>query len=219
MQLLALTALLSASVPTPQPTSSLPPQNISPSAQLTGTLLDQYSAQGDGDDADEDELIGVSVNDTSYIPRSLLKRIGYKLVQAEETGEWEAVQREGADQVCVACIGWGGHDFMTQGHELAAASLCLCPDLACSLTRSTRMPAATTNPHTNPPNHTPQIEISPELAAELQSIAAGTAVDPRMVNSIVADLMSADEDLEEDEVPLRARRNPVVAAAAVSGAH
>lgn len=62
--------------------------------------MEQYAAQADLDDADEDELIGVTVNDTSYIPRSLLKRIGYKLVQDEESGEWEAVQREGADQVC-----------------------------------------------------------------------------------------------------------------------
>jgi hypothetical protein len=66
--------------------------------------------------------------------------------------------------------------------------------------------------------HTPQQkELSPQLQARLQAIAAGTAVDPRAVSAIVKDLMTADEDLEEAEVPLRARRNPVVAAAAVSG--
>lgn len=63
-----------------------------------------------------------------------------------------------------------------------------------------------------------QLEISPQLEAQLASIAAGTAVDPRAVNAIVRDLMTSDEDLEEAELPLRARRNPVVAAAAVSGA-
>jgi hypothetical protein len=63
-----------------------------------------------------------------------------------------------------------------------------------------------------------QIEISAELAAELESYALGTAVDTRDVDAIVRDLMAADDDLEEAEVPIRARRNPVVAAAAVSGA-
>jgi hypothetical protein len=64
----------------------------------------------------------------------------------------------------------------------------------------------------------PQIEISAELAAELESYALGTAVDSRDVDAIVRDLMAADDDLEEAELPIRARRNPVVAAAAVSGA-
>lgn len=63
-----------------------------------------------------------------------------------------------------------------------------------------------------------QIEISAGLAAELESYALGTAVDPRDVDAIVRDLLAADEDLEEAELPIRARRNPVVAAAAVSGA-
>lgn len=63
-----------------------------------------------------------------------------------------------------------------------------------------------------------QIELSAELAAELDSYILGTAVDSRDINAIVADLMAADEDLEEAELPIRARRNPVVAAAAVSGA-
>jgi hypothetical protein len=74
---------------------------------VTGTLLDTYGAAADLDDADEDELIGVSINDTSYIPRSLLKRMGYKLTQNEETKEWEAVAREGAEEVCVR-VCWGG---------------------------------------------------------------------------------------------------------------
>jgi hypothetical protein len=75
-------------------------QGIDPSRQVTGALLDEYgNSQVDYDDVDEDELIGVSVNSTSYIPRSLLKKVGYKLVKDEESGEWEAVEREGADQV------------------------------------------------------------------------------------------------------------------------
>lgn len=64
----------------------------------------------------------------------------------------------------------------------------------------------------------PQIEISDSLAAELEALAAGTAVDPRDIDAIVRDLLTSDEDLEEAEVPIFARRNPVVAAAAVSGA-
>lgn len=89
-------------VKTPPPSPSLPAvlQNLSPSAQVTGALLDEYgNSQVDLDDVDEDELIGVSVSNTSYIPRSLLKKIGYKIVKDEESGEWEAVEREGADQV------------------------------------------------------------------------------------------------------------------------
>lgn len=39
------------------------------------------------------------MDSTSYIPRRLLKKIGYKLAKDEESGEWEAVEREGADQV------------------------------------------------------------------------------------------------------------------------
>lgn len=67
---------------------------------MTGALLDEYgNSQVDYDDVDEDELIGVSVANSSYIPRRLLKRIGYKLAKDEESGEWEAVEREGADQV------------------------------------------------------------------------------------------------------------------------
>lgn len=63
-----------------------------------------------------------------------------------------------------------------------------------------------------------QIEISDELAAEMEALAAGTAVDPRDIDAIVKDLLADDDDLEEAEVPLYARRNPVVAAAAVTGA-
>jgi len=63
-----------------------------------------------------------------------------------------------------------------------------------------------------------QIEISDSLAAELEALAAGTAPDVREINAIVRDLMTDDDDLEEAELPLFARRNPVVAAAAVSGA-
>ena len=67
---------------------------------MTGALLDEYgNSQVDLDDVDEDELIGVSVSNTSFIPRRLLKQIGYKIVKDEESGEWEAVEREGADQV------------------------------------------------------------------------------------------------------------------------
>jgi hypothetical protein len=38
----------------------------------------------------------VATNDTSYVPASLLKRLGYKIVKAEEGGEWGVVRREGA---------------------------------------------------------------------------------------------------------------------------
>lgn len=64
-----------------------------------------------------------------------------------------------------------------------------------------------------------QIQISESLQLELESLALGTAVDKRDINAIVNDLLASDEDLEEAELPLFARRNPVVAAAAVSGAH
>lgn len=47
---------------------------------------------------------GVTVDSTTYIPRRLLKKIGYKLAKDEESGEWEAVAREGADQV--GCCTW-----------------------------------------------------------------------------------------------------------------
>jgi len=138
--------------------------NTSPSDEVTGALLDEYgNSQIDFDDVDEDELIGVSVSGASsgsYIPRRLLKKIGYKIVKDEESGEWQAVEREGADQ----------------------------------------------------------IEISDSLAADLEAIAAGTAPDPRDIDAIVRDLLADDDDLEEAELPLYARRNPVVAAAAVSGA-
>lgn len=63
-----------------------------------------------------------------------------------------------------------------------------------------------------------QLEISESLAAEMEAVALGTAVDPRDVDAIVKDLLASDEDLEEAELPIFARRNPVVAAAAVSGA-
>lgn len=63
-----------------------------------------------------------------------------------------------------------------------------------------------------------QIEISDSLAAELEALAAGTAVDRRDIDAIVRDILTPDEDFEEAELPVFARRNPVVAAAAVSGA-
>jgi hypothetical protein len=81
--------------------------------------MEEYgNSQVDYDDVDEDELIGVSVSSTgatSYIPRAMLKRIGMKIVKDEETGEWEAVEREGADQVglrgrgvvCQQGLSWG----------------------------------------------------------------------------------------------------------------
>lgn len=59
-------------------------------------LLDAFNADGDDD---EDELLSVVVDDTSYVPRSLLKRMGLKLQQAEEGGDWSLVAREGAAEV------------------------------------------------------------------------------------------------------------------------
>jgi hypothetical protein len=56
-------------------------------------LLDAFSGELE---EDEDECIGVATNDTSYVPASLLKRLGYKIVKAEESGEWGVVRREGA---------------------------------------------------------------------------------------------------------------------------
>jgi hypothetical protein len=41
------------------------------------------------------------------VPASLLKRLGYKIVKAEEGGEWGVVRREGAaEEVC--CRDMGG---------------------------------------------------------------------------------------------------------------
>jgi len=78
-------------------------QTTSPSDEVTGALFEEYgNNQVDFDDVDEDELIGVSVSGASsgsYIPRRMLKKIGYKIVKDEESGEWQAVEREGADQV------------------------------------------------------------------------------------------------------------------------
>lgn len=49
----------------------------------------------------------------------------------------------------------------------------------------------------------------------MEAIAVG-GYDQRAIDAIVRDLMS-DDDFEEAELPRLARRNPVVAAAAVSG--
>lgn len=98
-------------------------QNIDPSAQVNGALLEEYgnSSQVDYDDVDEDELIGVSFNNTSYIPRSLLKKLGVKIVKDEETGEWETVEREGADQVSIS-TGRCGSLQGVQGRECGVAA-------------------------------------------------------------------------------------------------
>lgn len=64
-----------------------------------------------------------------------------------------------------------------------------------------------------------QIQISESLQLELESLALGTTADKHDIDAIVNDLLASDDDLEEAELPLLARRNPVVAAAAVSGAH
>jgi hypothetical protein len=61
------------------------------------------------------------------------------------------------------------------------------------------------------------VEIDAELLEELEYTIAGRGPTSHQINSIVADLMDED-DTEEAEVPILARRNPVVAAAAVSGA-
>lgn len=66
---------------------------MDPTNASNATLLDAFSGELE---EDEDECIGVAVNDTSYVPASLLKRLGYKIVQAEEGGEWGVVRREGA---------------------------------------------------------------------------------------------------------------------------
>jgi hypothetical protein len=61
-----------------------------------------------------------------------------------------------------------------------------------------------------------EAELDAELAAELEAVASGL-YDSRAVDSIVKDLMAGDDEADEAEVPRLARRNPVVAAAAVSG--
>lgn len=124
MFILALTALPCCLLLSP-PFARLFPctQNIDPSAQVNGALLEEYgnSSQVDYDDVDEDELIGVSFNNTSYIPRSLLKKLGVKIVKDEETGEWETVEREGADQVSIS-TGRCGSLQGVQGRECGVAA-------------------------------------------------------------------------------------------------
>eukprot|EP00882_Tetradesmus_deserticola_P001197 GHRQ01001295.1.p1 GENE.GHRQ01001295.1~~GHRQ01001295.1.p1 ORF type:complete len:570 (+),score=303.00 GHRQ01001295.1:139-1848(+) len=134
------------------------PVGVDPTNASNVTLLDAFSGEPE---EDEDECIGVAVDDTSYVPASLLKRLGYKIVKAEEGGEWGVVRREGAAE---------------EG----------------------------------------EAEMDAELAAELEAVASGL-YDSRAVDSIVKDLMAGDDDADEAEVPRLARRNPVVAAAAVSG--
>lgn len=60
-----------------------------------------------------------------------------------------------------------------------------------------------------------QAEVDAQTWEEITAIANGT-YDPRAVDAIVRDLMAEDE-ADEAELPRLARRNPVVAAAAVSG--
>lgn len=68
------------------------------------------------------------------------------------------------------------------------------------------------------PSHTfpfLQAEVDAATWEEVTAIAEGH-YDPRAVDAIVRDLM-AEDDADEAELPRLARRNPVVAAAAVSG--
>jgi hypothetical protein len=74
----------------------------------------------------------------------------------------------------------------------------------------------TSSPHHHCITHQGEAELDAELAAELEAVASGL-YDSRAVDSIVKDLMSGDDEADEAEVPRLARRNPVVAAAAVSG--
>jgi hypothetical protein len=67
------------------------------SASVTGALLESCTA--DNVEDDEDEFVGVSTNDTSYVPRHLLVRMGYKIVKGEESGEWEVTKRDPAAEV------------------------------------------------------------------------------------------------------------------------
>jgi hypothetical protein len=77
----------------PFPFIAVPLQGVDPTNASNATLLDAFSGELE---EDEDECIGVATNDTSYVPASLLKRLGYKIVKAEEGGEWGVVRREGA---------------------------------------------------------------------------------------------------------------------------
>jgi hypothetical protein len=60
-------------------------------------------------------------------------------------------------------------------------------------------------------------ELDAALAAELAAVSSGL-YDARQVSAIVKELMADDDEDDEAELPALARRNPVVAAAAVSGA-
>lgn len=85
------------------------------------------------------------MDSTTYIPRRLLKKIGYKLAKDEESGEWEAVAREGADQVgrwaldaavVLLCVRWDHRQqrsVRAVGFVLLASS-CLCSTLRDVLT-------------------------------------------------------------------------------------
>eukprot|EP00878_Enallax_costatus_P004608 GHUV01004852.1.p1 GENE.GHUV01004852.1~~GHUV01004852.1.p1 ORF type:complete len:557 (+),score=249.71 GHUV01004852.1:74-1744(+) len=61
-----------------------------------------------------------------------------------------------------------------------------------------------------------EAEVDEQTYEQLEGIAVG-GYDPRAVDAIVRDLMADDDDFDEAELPRLARRNPVVAAAAVSG--
>eukprot|EP00879_Flechtneria_rotunda_P012753 GHRR01013317.1.p1 GENE.GHRR01013317.1~~GHRR01013317.1.p1 ORF type:complete len:992 (+),score=471.36 GHRR01013317.1:234-3209(+) len=131
------------------------PVGIDPTVGVTSTLLDRY--QADMEDEEESELVGVSSLDTSYVPRSLLKKMGYKIIKGEDSGEWEVARRGGTSD---------------------------------------------------------EAEDNEDLDEELASIIEGRHVSNHQIDAIVADVMADDDD--EAEVPRFARRNPVVAAAAVA---
>lgn len=64
---------------------------------MSANLLEAFNADVD---EDESECIGVAYNDTSYVPASLLKRLGYKIVKGEgEGGEWAVERRQAAEEV------------------------------------------------------------------------------------------------------------------------
>jgi hypothetical protein len=54
----------------------------------------QSVALTEDDDGEASELIDFwSLDNTNKLPKGALKKLGYKIVKNEESGEWEAVKR------------------------------------------------------------------------------------------------------------------------------
>lgn len=172
-------------------------------------LLTKSAMYLEDDDGEDSDLVGFYSDDYKSLPKDTLRRLGYKMA-ANEAGELEVVNR--------CALHWHRRRrCICRTMPPAGPCHCGCRAACCCCLSSRKLMSPSTR-HVSPALPLPACFCREESELPSEQAILEFLDNPGLdaqVNAWVSDLLDDEED--EAEVPMRAYRAPVVAAASVVG--